>query len=154
MTKLKKHQKLLVVGQVQDEFPPNPSVKFIPFVSDVKYLAKLYGSADAFVHFSVEDTFGKVIAEAQACGTPAIVYNATACPEIARMGNGYVCESRNVEEAYAILEKISEMTLNEREILRNQRAEMVKDILSKETRIQHLFDLYKRAVYEKMLEEK
>ena len=114
MNKLTKNQKLLVVGQVQDEFPYNPRVKFIPFVSDVNYLAKLYGSADAFVHFSVEDTFGKVIAEAQACGTPAIVYNATACPEIARIGKGYVCEPRNVEEAYVILEKISEMTLKER----------------------------------------
>ena len=146
MGKLKNNQKLLVVGRVLDEFPTNERVKFISFVSDVKYLAKLYGSADAFVHFSVEDTFGKVIAEAQATGTPAIVYNATACPEVALIGNGYVCEPRNVEQAYSVIEKISGISVEEREKMRVERAELVRDVLSKETRINYLIDLYTNSI--------
>ena len=146
MGKLKDNQKLLVVGSVQDEFPANERVKFISFVSDVKYLAKLYGSADAFVHFSVEDTFGKVIAEAQATGTPAIVYNSTACPEVALIGNGYVCEKRNVNQAYSVIEQISNMSLIERDKNRIERAKLVHDVLSKETRINYLIDLYEKAL--------
>ena len=47
---------------------------------------------------STEDTFGKVIAEALSCGTPAIVYDSTACPEIIGDGCGFVVEKRNVNQ--------------------------------------------------------
>ena len=85
-------------------------------------------------------------AEAQACGTPAIVYNATACPEVARLGKGYVCEPRNVEQAYSFLQEISNIPLKERENLRVERAKLMKDIVSKETRIEYLYKLYKKAL--------
>ncbi|MRR30218.1 glycosyltransferase, partial [bacterium] len=51
-----------------------------------------YGAADVFVQLSREETFGKVTAEALACGTPAIVYNATANPELIGENCGYVVE--------------------------------------------------------------
>jgi len=34
------------------------------------------------------------------CGTPAIVFNSTACPELIRPGCGYVVERRNLGEIY------------------------------------------------------
>ncbi len=45
-------------------------------------LVELYSAADVFLNTSVEETFSLVTAEALACGTPAVVYDATACPEI------------------------------------------------------------------------
>ena len=146
MKKLKDGQRLLVVGAVRDAFEPNERVSYLSFVSDVSYLAKLYGSADAFVHFSLEDSFGKVIAEAQACGVPAIVYDSTACPEVAKIGNGYVVAPRDVDEAYEQIEKISALSYEQRESYRLARAENTKDVLCKDTRTKKLFELYKSSL--------
>ena len=45
-------------------------------------LAELYSAADLFVNPSRQETFGLTTAEAMACGTPAVVYDLTACPEV------------------------------------------------------------------------
>ena len=74
-------------------------------------ITKLYSAALAFVGFSVQDTFGKVFAEAMLCGTPAIVFNATACPEVVG-DTGYAVPPHDVN---AMLEKIKEIDENGRE---------------------------------------
>ena len=55
-----------------------------------KQLAQLYSAADVFINGSREETFGLTTAEALACGTPAIVFNSTACPEIVDEQTGIV----------------------------------------------------------------
>ena len=45
-------------------------------------LIEFYSAADVFLNPSLEETFGLVTAEAMACGTPAVVMNSTACPEL------------------------------------------------------------------------
>lgn len=55
-------------------------------------LARLYSAADVFINASMEETFGLTTAEALACGTPAIVFNSTACPEIVDEHTGIVAE--------------------------------------------------------------
>lgn len=45
-------------------------------------LIEFYSAADVFFNPSLEETFGLVTAEAIACGTPAVVMNSTACPEL------------------------------------------------------------------------
>ena len=46
------------------------SVSHIPYCADAHRLASLYRAADLFVHPGVQETFGLVTLEAQACGTP------------------------------------------------------------------------------------
>ena len=96
---------IVLVGQAEIPFT-HPRIKHIPFVSALKDLSALYSMADVFVHFSMEDTFGKVIAEAQACGTPVVVYNSTACPEIVGPGCGFVAEPREVESVYRFITQL------------------------------------------------
>ena len=48
---------------------------------------------------SVEETFGMTPVEAQACGTPSIVYEDTACEEIARQ-NGNTVVPQDVNALY------------------------------------------------------
>jgi glycosyltransferase involved in cell wall biosynthesis len=47
------------------------------YIKDEKLMARIYSSADVFVAPSLMDAFGKTLAEAQACGTPVVCFNAT-----------------------------------------------------------------------------
>ena len=60
-------------------------------------MAQFYSAADLFLNLSYEETFGLVTAEALACGTPAIVYNRTAVPEIIDESCGIVVEAGNIK---------------------------------------------------------
>lgn len=100
--------KLILVGKAKDpNHLPNGALH-IPYVENVRELADIYAMADVYVHTSMEDTFGKVIAEAMACGTPAVVYNSTGCPEVVGKGCGHVVEGRNVEQIYQMISEIRE----------------------------------------------
>ena len=48
------------------------SVTHIPYCSEAHRLAALYRAADLFIHPGVQETFGLVTLEAQACGTPVV----------------------------------------------------------------------------------
>ena len=74
--------RLIVVGGAEAGIFPQIVVS-IPHTSDQKELAALYTLSSAYLHFSVEDTFGKVIAEAMACETVPVVFDSTACGETA-----------------------------------------------------------------------
>ncbi len=58
--------------------------------NSVQELAIYYSAADVYVNTSVEETFGLTTTEAISCGTPAIVYDATACPEVLTPETGFV----------------------------------------------------------------
>ena len=60
-------------------------------------LAQLYSLADLFINPSVEETFGLTTVEAMACGTPVVVYNSTASPELITTETGFVVEPHDIE---------------------------------------------------------
>ena len=47
-------------------------VTWLPYCGDPAELARLYRAADLFVHPSIQETFGLVALESQACGTPVV----------------------------------------------------------------------------------
>jgi alpha-1,6-mannosyltransferase len=59
-----------VVEQLRRRFPAH--VTWIPYCSESSELARFYRAADLFVHPGVQETFGLVALEAQACGTPVV----------------------------------------------------------------------------------
>lgn len=48
------------------------AVLWRPYCADARALARLYRAADLFVHPGVQETFGLVTLESQACGTPVV----------------------------------------------------------------------------------
>jgi alpha-1,6-mannosyltransferase len=48
------------------------NVKWIPYCTDSSELARFYRAADVFVHPGIQETFGLVALESQACGTPVV----------------------------------------------------------------------------------
>lgn len=69
---------LLVVGdgpqheEMRSLQASGADVKWISYCNDSHQLAQYYQSADFFVHPGLEETFGLVALESQACGTPVI----------------------------------------------------------------------------------
>ena len=64
------------------------SILALPRTDNIRQLVEIYSAADLHVNPSVEETFGMTILEAACCGTPSIVYQGTACEEVARMYGG------------------------------------------------------------------
>ena len=89
---------IVLVGGIKDSINLPQNITSIGYISSLAELAEIYSNVNVYVHLSYEDTFGKVIAEALACGTPAVVYNSTACPELIANGCGVVVSPGNIEE--------------------------------------------------------
>ena len=70
-------------------------------------LVKIYSSAYVYVNLSVEETMGLTTAEALATGTPAIVYNKTAVPEVIDEKSGIVVSAGDVEGVYGAIENLN-----------------------------------------------
>lgn len=95
--RLTKEQILLLVGNVPQEQLTDPQIRHIPATNDTKELAALYSMADVFVQPSLEETFGKVTAEALSCGTPVVCFDSTANPELVGEGCGTVVPVGDVQ---------------------------------------------------------
>ena len=76
--------------------------------SNVQELAELYSTADIVLNLSYEETFGLTTVEGFACGTPGIVYNKTASPELIEEGVGYVVEAGNIVQLLNAIKEIKQ----------------------------------------------
>lgn len=77
------------------ELPPN--IIGIERTHNIQELVKLYSAADVVLNLSYEETFGLTTVEGLACGTPGVVYDCTASPELVTPETGVVVESGNVD---------------------------------------------------------
>lgn len=140
---------LVVIGKKITERPIHKNMVHIDYVNGVAELSKLYSEAIAFVGFSVEDTFGKVFAESMLCGTPAIVFNSTACPEV--VGNaGYVVSPHDVE---AMVDCIKEISINGREYYSQRCKDLVLSKYGYEQNVDKYIDIYESIVKAKFKDE-
>ena len=115
---------IVLVGISEEQRTGLPkNVIGIPKTQNQKQLAELYTAADVLVNLSLEETFGLVVAEAQACGTPAIVVNSTACPEVITEQTGIVIESRDealLDEALTEIRRNGKLAYSESCVVRAQ----------------------------------
>ena len=98
----------LLVGHIENKHGLPNNVIALGVVSKPQTLAEYYSMSDVFFNPSIRETFGKVTAEAMACGTPVVAYNATATPELVKEGCGYVVEKHDIAHVTKILKKIKE----------------------------------------------
>ena len=89
-------------------------------ISDDKLLSKIYSSADVFVAPSIEEAFGKTIAEAMSSGTPVVAFDSTGPKDIiTHKIDGYLAEPYNSND---LLLGIDWIVQNEKKDLLNQNA--------------------------------
>ncbi len=72
-------------------------------------LINLYRMVDLFINFSLEESFGLTTAEALACGTPALVYNSTASPELVDNETGFVVEKKDFNNVLNCIEIVKKL---------------------------------------------
>lgn len=94
---LPKNIELTVVGE--HDFTKNEqNIHFVGKITNTEKLALLYSTADVYVHLSSFETFGKVVAEAMACGIPVVAFKKTALAELIDDSVGVACEGNDVKD--------------------------------------------------------
>ena len=84
---------IVLVGLTEKQIKQMPKrILGIRRTNSPQELAAIYTAADVFVNPSVEETFGMTTVEAQACRTDTLVYQDTACEEIANQCGGTVVQ--------------------------------------------------------------
>ncbi len=99
---LREDEIICLVGMSQElaaKMPPN--IIGIERINNKSIMRDIYSTSDVLLSLSKAETFGMTIVEAQACGTPAIVYDNTAPPSlIINERTGLVAKNNDVEDVY------------------------------------------------------
>lgn len=98
---------IILVGLSEKQMKNLPgNITGITRTKNQEELAELYNLADVFVTPSIAETFGMVVAEAMACGTPCVVNNSSALPELVTDEVGVVVNERTANAYLAAIEKV------------------------------------------------
>ena len=143
---------LLVVGHGQDHtlldelgrrLPQPAPLSWVRYAEDPRELADYYRAADLFVHPGVQETFGLVTLEAQACGTPVVGIRGSYMDRIIHSGQTHwAAENSPASLAAAILETT-------RHPPSPSPAELSREIAAKyswDRVFKRLFDLYREVI--------
>lgn len=104
---LPEEYEIIVVGVNENQMHGLPEgITCIRRTESVSQLAEIYSQADVFVTPSWAESFGMTTAEALACGTPAIVYDTAACPELVDEKTGRVVPLGDVKAMAKAIEEV------------------------------------------------
>ena len=134
-------QVVMVGGKSLDT--PYPNMHHIPYTKSAAELASLYGEADAFVCLSTAESFGKVAAEALACGTPVVVYDTTGIREIPGENCGYVVDKHDLN---GIKKKLIQIKKDGKEKYTEKCRQRAEKLFDYETNVSNLIELYEELV--------
>ena len=136
---------VLVLGGQDLEQVKKPNVICFNRTESQEQLASLYSTADVFINASIEETFGLTTAEAMACGTPAIVFNSTACPEIVDEHTGIVAE----HTAEGLLEAVLQIREKGKDAYRDACVKRVKEHFDEKRMVKEYLALYRSILDER-----
>ena len=136
------HFAIVMVGLTEKQIKALPAgIIGITRTWDANELAEIYTAADVTFNGSFQETFGLVTAESMACGTPVIVYDSTACPEIVTdKQTGYVVQ---VGDRNMLLNRILMLSQNQdRKHINQKCVNYVRENLSKQQKYDEYIDIY------------
>lgn len=145
---LKEDEALVMVGFKKEELAGLPkNIIALGRTDSEQQLVEFYSAADVVLNPSFEETFGLVTAEALSCGTPVIVSNTTASPELVDETCGRVVKKNDYEGFKRAIAEIKASPIEKEVCLK--RAEL----FDKEKNYQLYIDLYEKIVGVSKLEE-
>ncbi len=120
-----------------------PGLTWLPYCGDSAQLAEYYRAADLFIHPGVQETFGLVTLEAQACGTPVVGIRGSYMDRIIHSGQTHwAAENSPASLAAAIAETSRQPPVP-------PPAELAREIAERyswERVLKRLFDLYRDVI--------
>lgn len=136
---------LVLVGLASHQIKQLPAkIMGIERTENVVELSELYSAADIVLNLSYEETFGLTTVEGFACGTPAVVYNCTASPELISTKTGIIVDGGDIEQLSVAI----------RQIISNSKAHYSSACRARTERLYNMDDkfaeyiaLYKRLIH-------
>jgi alpha-1,6-mannosyltransferase len=117
-------------------------VSWIQYCTDSADLARYYRAADLFVHPGVQETFGLVALESQACGTPVVGIRGSYMDQL-------ICHDQEswarANSAEALAEAIERASTRKLSILGGRAARAAEDLYSWPRVFEELFCIYRET---------
>lgn len=104
--KLSDNERIVMVGNLNADVTLPDKIISMPSTNSVEDLVRYYSAADVLLQPSLEETFGKVTAEAISCGTPVVCFDSTATPELVGEGCGAVVPVNDTEKMFSELKTV------------------------------------------------
>jgi putative colanic acid biosynthesis glycosyltransferase len=135
---------IVLVGLSREQIEQLPdNILGIERTESVEELAIMYSEADIVLNLSYEETFGLTTVEGFACGTPGIVYNATASPELIDQSTGLVVEPGDIN---GLIDAIIQIEQNGKQSYSDACVNRAHRLYKKEDRYQEYIELYERLL--------
>jgi alpha-1,6-mannosyltransferase len=115
------------------------SVTWIPYCTESTQLARYYRAADLFVHPGIQETFGFVALESQACGTPVVGIRGSYMDRIIFHEQASWADENSPEALAEAIEKFSENKLQK---LGQFASRVAEEKYGWERVFTHLFQIY------------
>jgi alpha-1,6-mannosyltransferase len=119
------------------------AINWLPYCSEAARLAQFYRAADLFVHPGVQETFGLVTLEAQACGTPVIGIHGSYMDRIIHSDQTLWARENSAEALAAAIDETSRQDLKASGAIVSQ---LVSAQYSWQEVFTQLFDLYREVI--------
>ncbi len=145
--------KILLVGGIEAgcNIKLSDKILLLPLLKDPQELVEFYSAADVLLSLSLAETFGLTIAEAMSCGTPSIVYDNTAQPEIVSPETGYVVPTGAIEKVAECIYEVCKRGKNAYQTECRKRAEEMFDKNQQGEKYIELFDKLLQGGYSSKL---
>jgi len=134
---------VIVLIGVEESLDCYDNIIAIQRTSNKELLAEWYSTADVYCNLSTEETFGLVVVEAMSCGTPVIVYDSTALPELVTGTQCYICDPHDIISVKNSIEEIAKRGKEFYKELCIGKAHLQYD---KDMTASKYYELYKKAI--------
>ena len=135
---------IVLVGLSDKQLSNLPSnIIGVKRTEDIHELAALYSTSDIVLNLSYEETFGLTTVEGMSCGTPGIVYNKTASPELITKETGFIVEGGNMEQ---LLNAIATIKKQGKTYYSGNCRGRAEEYFNKDDRYQEYLELYEEIL--------
>jgi glycosyltransferase involved in cell wall biosynthesis len=138
---------IILVGLNKNQIKELPKeIIGIEKTENLRELVEFYSSADIVLNISYEETFGMTTVEGFACGTPSIVYDSTASPELIDEKTGMIVKKGDLNGLVSAIQLIREKG---KAYYKNSCVLRAKQYYGKEARYAEYLDLYNTVLTKK-----
>lgn len=142
---------IVLVGMTQNQIRQLPKgIIGLERTRSQAELVELYSSADVVVSLSKGESFGLTPVEGMACGTPAVVYDNAALPELIGADTGEVVSAGDVDSVAKAIERICTMSESQRDRVKKCCLQRARKYYDKEKNYSEYISIYNKLIISKI----